>query len=186
MSMYLLVDGIRNVPETAEQDQLVFRLDLPVQEIRLIWGRASPLDLIGVDDAGRPGVALHGMQWRQDETVLETPIASPGFIDGFDPLEHYNDVKEPFRWTNGNAALPAAPFPPWRGATRLHLHLNCWQSIVPPVPASGLPKQCRCLPLCAPSDRPRCCASRHRDRTNRTTASSSLTTGAIWHIWKIF
>jgi hypothetical protein len=141
MSIYLLVDGIRIVPETAEQDQLVFRLDLPVQEIRLISGRASPLDLTGVDDARRLGVALRRMQWRQDEAVLESPIGSPGFIDGFHPLEHYNDVEGSFRWTNGNAALPAALFPPWRGTTRLHLHLNLWQGStarMPPKPEAAI------------------------------------------------
>ena len=123
MSIYLSVDSTRVAPETSDLDQLTFRLGLPVQEIRLVSGHASSLDLAGIDDSRRLGVALCRTHWRQDEKVLETPIASPGFIDGFHPLEHYNDAEGPSRWPNGNAALPAALFPSWRGPAWLHLRL---------------------------------------------------------------
>jgi hypothetical protein len=141
MSIYLLVDGIRVAPETSDQDLLTFRLDLPVREIRLISGHASPLDLAGIDDPRRLGVALCRMYWRQDDKVLDAPVSSPGFIDGFHSLEHYNDEEGPFRWTNGNAALPPDLFPSWRGVAHLHLRLIRWQGSTvqaPPKPEAAL------------------------------------------------
>src|ERR1700722_13580259 len=116
MATHLLVNGSSLAPETSEPDQLVFRLALPAREIRLISGYTRPADL-STHDRRRLGVALRGLRWRQNKKTLEVPIESPAFIDGFHVVERYGDEAVSFRWTNGNAALPPALFPRWRGET---------------------------------------------------------------------
>src|SRR5579864_8286895 len=102
-AIYLLVNGERVDPETSDQDQLVFRFDLPVREIRLISGHATPMGIAAGDDDRRLGVAVRELYWRQGKKEIERSVASSAFIDGFHTLEHYNDREGPFRWTNGDA-----------------------------------------------------------------------------------
>jgi hypothetical protein len=138
MAIYLLVNGKRLDPETSEQDHLAFRVHLPVRDIRLISGHATPSAIAVGDDHRRLGVALRGLCWRQGKKEIERSIASPAFIDGFHILEHYNDREGPFRWTNGDAGLPPAIFPRWRGETLLHLRLFQWVGST--LPTSSKPE----------------------------------------------
>jgi hypothetical protein len=127
MDIYLLVDGSRVAAEMSDQRQFAFRLRMPAQEIRLMSGYASPADLATSDDRRRLGVALQGLRWQQGENVIEPSIISPAFMDGFHNLEYYNADDGPFRWTNGNAALPPGLIPDWRGETLLVLRLSLWE-----------------------------------------------------------
>ena len=141
MATHLLVNGSSLVPETSEPDQLEFRLALPAREIRLISGYARPADLSATHDRRRLGVALRGLRWRQRKKVLEVPIDSPAFIDGFHVVECYDDEEGSFRWTNGNAALPPTLVPRWRGETLLQIpliHERGYEVPVSPEPEAAL------------------------------------------------
>jgi hypothetical protein len=141
MATHLLVNGSRLAPETSEPKQLVFRLHLPAREIRLISGSVRPVEQSGAHDCRRLGLALRGLHWRQGGKTFRSPIDSPAFIDGFHLVECYDTDEGSFRWTNGNAALPAVLFPRWRGETLLRiplLHQHPVQSHAPPEPAAAL------------------------------------------------
>jgi hypothetical protein len=109
---------------------------MPANEIRLLSGRAIPADISGENDDRQLGVALRGLRWQQGEDIIDVPIQSPAFIDGFHNLEYYNAEQGPFRWTNGNAALPPDLFPPWRGEMLLHLELFRWDGSASRTPNS--------------------------------------------------
>src|SRR4051794_40476341 len=112
MAVSLLIDDLSSLPETLPDGRLRFRVCLPVQEIRLISGFARPADLGHPEDRRRLGIALCGLRWEQDGAALDTPIASAAFIDGFGHVERDATDGSPFRWSNGDAALPASLFPP--------------------------------------------------------------------------
>jgi hypothetical protein len=122
------------IPDTSADGRLSFRLNMPVQEIRVISGFARPADFGCSDDRRHLGVALYGLRWQQGEATIEVPIGSPGFIDGFHHVEQDQSDLAPFRWTNGNAALPPTIFPPWQGETLLHLRLKGWHGTMDVAP----------------------------------------------------
>ncbi len=126
MVVSLLIDDLLKQPETWPDGQLRIRVRLPVREIRLISGFARPMDYGDSDDWRRLGVALLSLRWEQGGATIDVPIESSAFIDGFDHLELDATDGVPFRWTNGDAALPPSLFPPWRGETLLYLNVKTW------------------------------------------------------------
>jgi hypothetical protein len=134
---YLLVDGARVTPENIEKPRLRFRLRFPASEIRLVSGAASPAELEGSQDTRPLGVLLRGLRWTQNEAVIDVPVDSPSFIDGFHVVETHTPGDGPVRWTTGNAALPPALFPPWQGEVLLHLSLGEWRGSAHEPPISG-------------------------------------------------
>ncbi|MDR3534319.1 MAG: hypothetical protein P4L90_27625 [Rhodopila sp.] len=127
MTAYLLVDGTRIEPEMAGSDRFQFRLFLPAQEIRLVSGSARPADLGLSPDSRRLGVELSEMRWANGEAMIDVPIDSPSFIDGFHHFETRQPQNKPVRWTTGDAGLPPDMVPRWRGETILHLSLKEWR-----------------------------------------------------------
>ncbi|MSO99808.1 MAG: hypothetical protein EXR07_01970 [Acetobacteraceae bacterium] len=127
MNPYLLVNGSRVESEHSEPGQAVFRLTLPAPEIRLISGYGCPRDMVGIDDDRRLGVALRGVSWRQGQNAIDIRVDSPAFVDGFHTVEYDRDPPRPFRWTNGNAALPPDLTPRWEGGASLALTLSTWE-----------------------------------------------------------
>jgi hypothetical protein len=141
MSIYLTVNGSRLAPEIIEADQFVFRLDLPAHEIRLLSGHARPADIDGGDDYRRVGVGLRELLWQKGARVIESPIASPGFIDGFHHVEQHGETGYPFRWTTGDAGLPPGVFPAWEGEVLLRIrvvHSQGSRLNPPPRPEAAL------------------------------------------------
>ena len=126
MAVSLLVDDLPSLPESLPDGRLLFHVALPAREIRIISGCARPADFGHSEDGRRLGVALLGLSWEQGGEMIDTPIDSSAFIDGFQHVEHPATSDEMFRWTNGNAAVPPSLFPPWRGETRLYLSLKEW------------------------------------------------------------
>jgi hypothetical protein len=135
MAIHLLVNGIRVAPESPDPDRPMFRLILPVHEIRLVSGHASPEQISGADDRRQLGVAVRGIRWVLGQTVIETPIGSPAFIDGFHGVEYDDADARPFRWTNGDAALPPGYFPPRTGEVSLQFELVRWEGTTVQTPA---------------------------------------------------
>ena len=123
----LSVDGTLRAPEISVGDRLLFRVNLPVREIRLVSGFARPVDFGESGDQRRLGVALCDMRWQQGDTAVAIPIDSPGFMDGFHHVERDSADNTPFRWTNGDAALPAGFIPPWQGEAHLRLTVKNWR-----------------------------------------------------------
>jgi len=109
MGVSLLVDDLPSLPESLPDGSLLFRVALPAQEIRIISGSARPVDFGHPVDQRRLGVALLGLSWEQGGERIDAPIDSSAFIDGFQHVEHPATSDRMFRWTNGNAALPAKP-----------------------------------------------------------------------------
>jgi hypothetical protein len=105
----------------------MFPITMPVQEIRLVSGFARPTDIVGGGDSRSLGVCLYGLRWQQGSAVAECPVDSPAFLDGFYHVEQDATDSRPFRWTNGNAALPPAAIPPLRGVVWLRLELKTWR-----------------------------------------------------------
>jgi hypothetical protein len=137
-SVHLLVDGRRVQADTIDGDRLVFRLHAPFSDIRLRSGRGRPADLIGqADDTRMLGVCLRRMRWQQGGAEIDVPLASPGFIDGFYHLETPSGSGRPFRWTNGDAALPADGCGSWTGELRLELVVGTWAGSAVSAPADG-------------------------------------------------
>lgn len=126
MNVTLLVDGMPVPSNASEPDRGIYRLNLPVGEIRLLSGGARPKDLTGADDTRQLGVALQAMRWRRDSATVDVPLQSSAFLDGFHTVEFDGVPPRPFRWTNGNAALPIVHMPPWRGEALLELHVGFW------------------------------------------------------------
>ena len=118
MAVSLLVDDLPSLPESLPDGRLLFHVALPAREIRIISGCARPADFGHSEDGRRLGVALLGLSWEQGGEMIDTPIDSSAFIDGFQHVEHPATSDEMFRWTNGNAAVPPSLFPPWRGEPR--------------------------------------------------------------------
>ena len=126
MNVYLLVDGLKIAPHIFDESQMVFRLEMPAREIRLISGFARPADFTGSSDIRRLGITVRDVRWQQGASVIEVPIESPAFIDGFYHVERQETERYSFRWTNGDAALPPRLFPLWQGTTFLHLGIETW------------------------------------------------------------
>ena len=82
------------------------------------------------------GLCVWRLRWRQGDAEVTVPLASPSFIDGFYHLEVPDDGTAPFRWTNGDAALPADLFPPWDGAVTLDLDVVPWAGTSVAAPTS--------------------------------------------------
>ena len=136
--IHLLVDGRRVGPEHQEEYRLLFRLQAPFADIRLQTGAGRPCDLGGQPgDTRLLGLCVWRIRWRQGETEVTVPLASPSFIDGFYHLEVPPDGTAPFRWTNGDAALPADLFPPWDGPVLLDLDVVPWAGTAVAAPSSS-------------------------------------------------
>ena len=139
MKLHLTVDGVPVSPETGETGRfrVRFRLVLPAQELRLISGAARPSDLTGHPDDRRLGVMVRGLVWYRDGARAPVSIHQPFFVDGFHMLEAAGTPPAPFRWTNGDAGIPAAAIPSWHGPAVLEFHLKGWEGTQTPPHVSN-------------------------------------------------
>ncbi|MBS0642670.1 MAG: hypothetical protein JSS43_22625 [Proteobacteria bacterium] len=124
MTVVLLVDGTRVLAERSEAPFVRFNINLPALEIRLISGFAAPADLTSSGDTRRLGVLLRGARWIRGEEVFDVPLDSPGFVDGFHPVENHGNGS--VRWTSGDAGLPPQAIPAWSGPVVLELNIKEW------------------------------------------------------------
>jgi hypothetical protein len=120
---------------------VVFNVNLPAESIRLISGAARPATLRGSADTDHRqlGVQLRGLRWQQGTAEITVSMQLPAFMDGFYSVE-FDDAEtppEPYRWTNGDAAIPLAVFPRWHGAVQLALRLFTWEGSVVRAPLSA-------------------------------------------------
>ena len=119
--LHLLVDGLRVDGARLPNGTRVFRLAETPSSVRIASRAGAPAELGLARDPRQLGVALSRVVvWRgQNVRVLEAD--DPSLRDGFHAFEGDNG----FRWTEGNAVLPAALFDDANGACEVQLDIAC-------------------------------------------------------------
>lgn len=110
----LRIDGALQDPARIQGDSHCFELTLPAREICLVSTSARPLDLGLGRDRRRLGVRVLGIRFEHAAGHAVLPLADPGFVDGFHELQ-----EDRYRFTDGDALLPAALLPVWEGPATL-------------------------------------------------------------------
>ncbi len=117
----LRVDGALQDPARIEGDAHRFDLTLPAREIRLVSTSARPLDLGLGPDRRRLGVQVLAIGLIHAAGHVDLKLADPAFVDGFHALQD-----DCYRFTDGDALLPASLLPPWVGPATLRIHALAW------------------------------------------------------------
>jgi hypothetical protein len=118
--LHLLIDGRRVDDKTQAGGIHTFRLPASAGSVRIV-SRAGAPDVLGIArDPRLLGVAVRQIRlWRGAELRL-IEASDPALDQGFHPFEREND----FRWTDGDALLPAAFFDGLTGACELELYVG--------------------------------------------------------------
>ncbi|MEJ0014987.1 MAG: Hint domain-containing protein [Acetobacteraceae bacterium] len=119
--LHLLADGVRVDARDRSGTVHRFRLAAPPRDLRIVSRAAIPGELGLARDSRPLGVAL----WRvvtAQQRVIEADDHT--LADGYHAFEHGNG----WRWTNGEAALPAALFAGLSGPVEVELHVGCTAS----------------------------------------------------------
>ena len=128
----LRVDGTLQDSTRIDGDAHWFDLTLPAREIRLVSASARPLDLGLGPDRRRLGVQLLAISFDQSAGHVDLKLDDPAFVDGFHKLQEGR-----YRFTDGDAMLPAALLPPAEGPVMLCIRALAWRGIrqvTPPYP----------------------------------------------------
>jgi len=119
--VHLLVDGQRLDAAKRHGDMHVFRLPARPESARIVSRAAAPQELGLARDPRVLGVALRRIVLSQGRR-LKLVDADDGLLaDGFHAFEPDNG----FRWTDGDAALPASLFGDFPGPVEIELHVAC-------------------------------------------------------------
>jgi uncharacterized repeat protein (TIGR03803 family) len=119
--LHLLVDGQRLDGLAVGNGVHVFRLPKPPTSVRVVSRAAAP-DVLGLArDPRRLGAALRQVVLWQGRHLKVMQADDPSWCEGFHAFEADNG----FRWTDGNARLPAALFEGVDGPCELTLHVAC-------------------------------------------------------------
>jgi hypothetical protein len=119
--LHLLVDGRRVDGRQRRNGVHVFRLPAAAGEVRVVSRAGVPAELGLARDPRLLGVALRrAMLWR-GASLRIIEASDPSLGDGF----HLFEADNGFRWTNGDASLPAALFGGIGGPAELELHVGC-------------------------------------------------------------
>jgi ELWxxDGT repeat protein len=119
--LHLEVDGRRVDGRVLDGGVHVFRLLKPTGAVRVV-SRASAQDALGLArDPRLLGVALRRVMLSQGRHIKVMEADHPLLWDGFHAFEAENG----FRWTDGNAVLPAVLFAGVHGICELTLAVAC-------------------------------------------------------------
>jgi hypothetical protein len=123
--LHLVVDGAR--VDGARVDAVdrrgaayVFALPTRPGSVRIVSRAAAPAELGLTRDPRVLGVALRRVALRQGTRFRIIEAADGSLTEGFHPFE----IADGLRWTDGDAALPAALFEGFDGLMELVLHLG--------------------------------------------------------------
>ncbi|MCX7380976.1 MAG: hypothetical protein NT133_06040 [Alphaproteobacteria bacterium] len=125
----LRVDGALQDPARVAGDAHWFDLARPAREIRLVSASARPLDLGLGKDRRRLGVQVLAIRFEHATGHAELPLTDPAFVDGFHKLQ-----EDRYRFTDGDALLPAALLPVWEGPATLCIRALAWRGTRQAVP----------------------------------------------------
>ncbi|HEY1412924.1 MAG TPA: Hint domain-containing protein, partial [Rhodopila sp.] len=118
--LHLLVDVRRLDAATRANGAYVFSLPDMRADVRIVSRAGAPQELGFARDPRRLGIALRRIALCQGSRSQTIEADDPRFTDGFHGFEADNAI----RWTDGDAALPAAVFEGFDGAVELMLHLG--------------------------------------------------------------
>jgi hypothetical protein len=118
--LHLLVDGARVESEPRPHGVHLFRLLQRPTEIRVVSRACAPDELGIARDPRLLGVAVRQIRLWRDARLRLVEASDPSLDDGF----HLFEADNGFRWTDGNALLPAALFDGVHGACDLELHIG--------------------------------------------------------------
>lgn len=124
--LHLLVDGQRLDVAKQHGDVHLFRLRARPESVRIVSRAAAPQELGLARDPRVLGVALRRIMLSQGRRLTLIEADDTLLADGFHAFEPDNG----FRWTGGDAALPAALFGDFPGAVEIELHVACTTSYV--------------------------------------------------------
>jgi len=118
--LHLMVDGRRIAGSRRSNGLCVFDLPRRPREIRVVSRAGSPAELGLSRDPRLLGVAVRLVRLWQGARLRTLDASDGSLAEGFHAFESDNL----FRWTNGNAALPATLFADLEGTCRLELLLG--------------------------------------------------------------
>jgi hypothetical protein len=119
--LHLLVDGQRLDAVSQHGERYVFALPHAPGQVRIASRAAAPAELGLARDPRVLGVALHQIMLRQPAEMRLIEAADGSLAEGF----HRYEPDKLFRWTDGDALLPAALFDSVQGGFELELHIAC-------------------------------------------------------------
>ncbi len=119
--LHLVVDGIR--VDGRQWPNGIHLFDLPKASVKVqVVSRVGTPSALGlVRDPRALGIALRQILLCQGSRLRLLEASDPSFGEGFHQFEPSNG----FRWTNGDACLPASLFDGVTGPCRLELHVGC-------------------------------------------------------------
>ena len=115
--LHLLVDGQRVDGSPRPNGYYAFDLARPPGDLRVISRAASPAELGLARDPRVLGVAVRQVRLWQGVRVRVLDASDVSLTDGF----HAFETDNLFRWTDGDAALPATLFADLQGTCQLEL-----------------------------------------------------------------
>jgi hypothetical protein len=118
--LHLVVDGVRVEASERHGSAHVFRLDAGSDEVRIVSRSAAPAELGLARDPRVLGVAVRGIIVRQGTRFRVQEAAHQSLAEGFHAFEQDNA----FRWTDGDAVVPAAAFEGFSGPVELVLQVG--------------------------------------------------------------
>ena len=104
--LHMVVDGVRLDAITRTDDYYVFRLTRVSDDARLVSRAAVPQEIGLARDPRSLGVAVRRILVRQGTRSRTLEANDSRLLDGFHAFEADND----FKWSNGDARLPAGIF----------------------------------------------------------------------------
>jgi len=118
--LHLIVDGARLDIAERIKDVCVFHLPAPPSDLRIGSRAAAPAELGLARDPRVLGIALRRLVVRQRARFRVTEAHDARLADGFHAFEADNG----FRWTDGDAAIPAELLAGFTGPLELVLHIG--------------------------------------------------------------
>ena len=118
--LHLLVDGARVDARHRHGTAYIFALAACPHTVRIVSRAAAPAELGVARDPRVLGVAVRQIALRQGTRFHIVEAADGALADGFHPFEPADGL----RWTDGDAALPAALFEGYDGPMELVLHIG--------------------------------------------------------------
>ena len=118
--LHLLVDGHRVDGRLMRAGVYSFKLRQPSTGVRIVSRANAPDELGFARDPRRLGVAIRQILIWRGADLVKVPVHDERLSEGF----HAFEVEHAFRWTNGDALLPAEFFAGVEGACELQLHVT--------------------------------------------------------------
>jgi autotransporter passenger strand-loop-strand repeat protein len=119
--LHLVVDGRRLDAKSRHGETLVFRLLARPETVRVVSRSGAPQELGVARDPRELGVALWRIMLRQGPRLRMIEAEDAALAEGF----HGYEAEHQFRWTDGDALLPAALYDGLHGGFELELHVAC-------------------------------------------------------------